>query len=164
MSNQKIIVPEFMELLVKRAGYIPAVMVNETVYCAGQVGRTPDFDIIEVPGNQFVAAWEIFGQCQKRPTATQKPVQAFMNPLRHFRLSNRAKTPVQQLVRASGRARTKTGGIRPGVVFRGNRCVRGGDRLPARAIAESVPSGRCRTNHVSSGECASSYPHTNETG
>jgi enamine deaminase RidA (YjgF/YER057c/UK114 family) len=47
-----------MEVLAERAGYAPAVIVNGIVYCAGQIGRTPDLKVIEDPENQFKAAWE----------------------------------------------------------------------------------------------------------
>jgi enamine deaminase RidA (YjgF/YER057c/UK114 family) len=47
-----------MKLLAERAGYAPAVKVGNTLYCAGQVGRTPDLTVIEDPELQFLAAWE----------------------------------------------------------------------------------------------------------
>lgn len=47
-----------MQLLADRAGYVPAVQVGRTVYCAGQVGRTADLQVIADPEAQFVAAWE----------------------------------------------------------------------------------------------------------
>ena len=47
-----------MKLLAERAGYAPAVKVGATVYCAGQVGRTPELQVIADPEAQFVAAWE----------------------------------------------------------------------------------------------------------
>ncbi|WGS52479.1 RidA family protein [Paraburkholderia sp. D15] len=58
MSDREIIVPESMRPIVERAGYAPAVKVGTTVYCAGQVGRTPQLDVIEDPEAQFVACWE----------------------------------------------------------------------------------------------------------
>lgn len=36
----------------------PAVKVGKTLYCAGQVGRSPDLEVIEDPEQQFRAAWE----------------------------------------------------------------------------------------------------------
>ena len=47
-----------MALLAQRAGYAPAVQVGATVYCAGQVGRTAELQVIADPEAQFVAAWE----------------------------------------------------------------------------------------------------------
>ena len=58
MSSREIIVPSSMKTLAERAGYAPAVRVNGTIFCAGQVGRTFDLDVIEDPESQFVAAWE----------------------------------------------------------------------------------------------------------
>ncbi|MGP4957709.1 RidA family protein [Pseudomonas helleri] len=58
MSDRQIIVPDAMKLLAERAGYAPAVKVGTTLYCAGQVGRTADLQVIEDPEQQFLAAWE----------------------------------------------------------------------------------------------------------
>lgn len=58
MENKKIFTPDSMKLLVDRAGYVPAVKVGTTVYCAGQVGRTAELEIISDPQQQFIAAWE----------------------------------------------------------------------------------------------------------
>ncbi|WP_350579045.1 RidA family protein [Pseudomonas sp. HY2-MNA-CIBAN-0224] len=58
MSDRQIIVPDTMKLLTERAGYAPAVKVGTTLYCAGQVGRTADLQVIEDPEQQFLAAWE----------------------------------------------------------------------------------------------------------
>ncbi|MDI2590412.1 RidA family protein [Pseudomonas sp. N3-W] len=58
MSDREIIIPEAMKAIVERAGYAPAVKVGDTLYCAGQVGRTPDLQVIHDPEQQFVTAWE----------------------------------------------------------------------------------------------------------
>lgn len=58
MNDREIIVPDGMEKIVERAGYAPAVKVGTTVFCAGQVGRTRELDVIEDPEKQFVACWE----------------------------------------------------------------------------------------------------------
>lgn len=58
MTDRQIIVPQPMALLAERAGYAPAVKVGATVYCAGQVGRTADLQVIADPAQQFVAAWD----------------------------------------------------------------------------------------------------------
>lgn len=58
MSDRQIIVPDTMKLLAERAGYAPAVKVGTTLYCAGQVGRAADLQVIEDPEQQFLAAWE----------------------------------------------------------------------------------------------------------
>jgi len=58
MTDRQIIVPDGMKLLCDQAGYAPAVKVGKTLYCAGQVGRTPELSVIEDPEQQFLAAWE----------------------------------------------------------------------------------------------------------
>jgi enamine deaminase RidA (YjgF/YER057c/UK114 family) len=58
MNDRKLIVPPSMQLLAERAGYVPAVSVGKTVYCAGQVGRTDELEVITDPAQQFQAAWE----------------------------------------------------------------------------------------------------------
>jgi enamine deaminase RidA (YjgF/YER057c/UK114 family) len=58
MTDRKLIVPPTMRNIVERAGYVPAVQVGTTVYCAGQVGRTTDLEVIADPEAQFLACWE----------------------------------------------------------------------------------------------------------
>ena len=58
MPSREIIIPPAMQTIVERAGYAPAVRVGDTLYCAGQVGRTADLQVIEDPEQQFLAAWE----------------------------------------------------------------------------------------------------------
>jgi len=58
MADREIIVPEPMRAIVERAGYAPAVKVGATLYCAGQVGRTAQLEVIEDPEAQFLACWE----------------------------------------------------------------------------------------------------------
>lgn len=58
MTDRKLIIPPTMQRIVDRAGYVPAVQVGATVFCAGQVGRTADLEVIADPEAQFVACWE----------------------------------------------------------------------------------------------------------
>ena len=58
MTDRQIIVPDGMRLLCEHAGYAPAVKVGKTLYCAGQVGRTPELAVIADPELQFLAAWD----------------------------------------------------------------------------------------------------------
>lgn len=58
MTDRQLIIPPGMNSLVERAGYVPAVKVGKTLYCAGQVGRTPDLKVIPDPEQQFLAARE----------------------------------------------------------------------------------------------------------
>lgn len=47
-----------MQRIVERAGYVPAVKVGSIVFCAGQVGRTDDLEVIADPEAQFLACWQ----------------------------------------------------------------------------------------------------------
>ncbi|WP_211455730.1 RidA family protein [Comamonas brasiliensis] len=58
MADRELIVPPAMQSIVERAGYVPAVKVGATVFCAGQVGRTVDLEVIGDPEAQFLACWE----------------------------------------------------------------------------------------------------------
>ena len=58
MTDREIIVPEAMRAIVERSGYAPAVRVGLMLYVVGQVGRTPDLEVIADPAAQFAAAWE----------------------------------------------------------------------------------------------------------
>lgn len=58
MTDRELIVPPTMQAIVERAGYVPAVKVGTTVFCAGQVGRTVELEVIVDPEAQFLACWE----------------------------------------------------------------------------------------------------------
>ena len=58
MTDRHLIIPTSMQPIVERAGYVPAVKVGKTLYCAGQVGRTENLEVITDPEAQFIAAWE----------------------------------------------------------------------------------------------------------
>lgn len=56
--NRKIIVPLAMKPIVERAGYAPAVRFENLVFCAGQVGRDTNMNVINDPEKQFEACWD----------------------------------------------------------------------------------------------------------
>lgn len=58
MPDRQPVIPESMQAIVERAGYLPAVKVGATLFCAGQVGRTASMEVIFDPEQQFLAAWE----------------------------------------------------------------------------------------------------------
>lgn len=58
MSDREIIVPEAMKLIPERLGYAPAVKVGNMLFCSGQIGRTPELEVVVDPEQQFIAAWE----------------------------------------------------------------------------------------------------------
>ncbi len=66
MTDRQLIIPDSMRLLVERAGYVPAVKVGKTLYCAGQVGRTPELEVIQDPEQQFRAPGTIFALSWQR--------------------------------------------------------------------------------------------------
>ncbi len=56
-AEAEIIVPPTMRKMFELYGYAPAVRIGRLVYCAGQVGRTPDLEVIAEPAAQFEACW-----------------------------------------------------------------------------------------------------------
>ncbi|MHC2076036.1 MULTISPECIES: RidA family protein [Rhizobium/Agrobacterium group] len=58
LVNREIIVPLAMKAIVERAGYVPAVRVENLLFCAGQVGRDANMNVINDPEKQFEACWE----------------------------------------------------------------------------------------------------------
>jgi enamine deaminase RidA (YjgF/YER057c/UK114 family) len=58
MTDRKVIVPEQMRAVFERSGYAPAVQVGAMLYCAGQVGRTAQLEVIHDPEEQFIACFE----------------------------------------------------------------------------------------------------------
>lgn len=58
MVKREVVVPDGMRLLVERVGYAPAVRAGNILFCAGQVGRTADLNVIEDPERQFEACWD----------------------------------------------------------------------------------------------------------
>jgi enamine deaminase RidA (YjgF/YER057c/UK114 family) len=58
MADREVIVPEGMRSIIERAAYAPAVRVGNLVFCAGQIGRTSDLQVIEDPEEQFEACWK----------------------------------------------------------------------------------------------------------
>jgi len=70
MTDRQLIIPPSMHSIVERAGYVPAIKVGKTLYCAGQVGRTAALAVIEDPEAQFVAAWENLRQVLEKGGCT----------------------------------------------------------------------------------------------
>lgn len=58
MQRRKDIVPAGMEIIRERFGYSPGVLVDDTLYIAGQVGRDADLNVVEGTEAQFVQAFE----------------------------------------------------------------------------------------------------------
>ncbi|MBY3569051.1 RidA family protein [Rhizobium laguerreae] len=58
LVKREIIVPLAMKPIVERAGYAPAVRFENLVFCAGQVGRDANMNVINDPEKQFEACWD----------------------------------------------------------------------------------------------------------
>lgn len=56
--EREAIVPPGMQNILTEKGYAPAVRVGSLLVVSGQVGRTPDLEIIADPEAQFTACWE----------------------------------------------------------------------------------------------------------
>ncbi len=56
--QRKDIVPKGMEVIRERFHYSPGVVVDNTLYIAGQVGRDADLNVLEGAEAQYVQAFE----------------------------------------------------------------------------------------------------------
>lgn len=53
MTNRQMIVPEGMEAIVERYSYAPGILVGDTLYISGQVGRDTALNVIPEKEAQF---------------------------------------------------------------------------------------------------------------
>jgi len=60
--ERKFIVPEGMEVIRDRFNYNPGVLVGDTLYIAGQVGRDEDLNVLEGAEAQYIQAFENVGR------------------------------------------------------------------------------------------------------
>ncbi len=58
MKTRKDIIPKGMETIHQRFHYTPGVLIDDTLYIAGQVGRDADLNVIENTEAQFAQAFE----------------------------------------------------------------------------------------------------------
>lgn len=58
MKSRKDIIPKGMETIRERFHYAPGVLVDDTLYIAGQVGRDADLNVVENTEAQFAQAFE----------------------------------------------------------------------------------------------------------
>jgi enamine deaminase RidA (YjgF/YER057c/UK114 family) len=61
-GNRKLIVPPGMENLVERFHYAPGVLVGDTLFVSGQVGRDENLKVIEDKREQFAQAFRNVGK------------------------------------------------------------------------------------------------------
>jgi len=62
MATRKAIVPQGMENIYDTYHYAPGILVGDTLYCSGQVGRDADLKVVEGAEAQFVQAFENVGK------------------------------------------------------------------------------------------------------
>jgi enamine deaminase RidA (YjgF/YER057c/UK114 family) len=62
LPERRVIVPPGMEPVYERFHYAPGVMVGDTLYISGQVGRDAELRVVEGMEAQFVKAFENVGR------------------------------------------------------------------------------------------------------
>jgi enamine deaminase RidA (YjgF/YER057c/UK114 family) len=62
MANRRLIVPAGLELLVERYRYAPGVLVGDTLYVSGQVGRDAQLNVLTDKRAQFEQAFRNLGR------------------------------------------------------------------------------------------------------
>jgi enamine deaminase RidA (YjgF/YER057c/UK114 family) len=65
MATRKVIVPEGMENIYDTYHYAPGILVGDTLYLSGQVGRDENLNVVEGTEAQFVQAFENVGKVLK---------------------------------------------------------------------------------------------------
>lgn len=58
MSQRKVIIPPGMENIYQAYHYAPGILVGDTLYLSGQVGRDEDLNVVEGAEAQFVQAFD----------------------------------------------------------------------------------------------------------
>ncbi|MEQ8661034.1 MAG: RidA family protein [Gammaproteobacteria bacterium] len=62
MATRKDIIPPGMEIIRERFHYAPGVLVDDTLYIAGQVGRNAELEVVSGSEAQFTQAFENVGR------------------------------------------------------------------------------------------------------
>ncbi len=62
MTTRKVIIPPGMENIYDTYHYAPGILVGDTLYCSGQVGRDADLNVVEGAEAQFTQAFENAGK------------------------------------------------------------------------------------------------------
>ncbi|WP_224816074.1 RidA family protein [Hasllibacter sp. MH4015] len=62
MPSRKVIIPEGMENIYDTYHYAPGILVGDTLYCSGQVGRDENLNVVEGAEAQFTQAFENAGK------------------------------------------------------------------------------------------------------
>jgi enamine deaminase RidA (YjgF/YER057c/UK114 family) len=56
--QRKVIIPPGLEAVYEKFNYAPGILVGDTLYISGQVGRDADLNVVEDTEGQFVQAFE----------------------------------------------------------------------------------------------------------
>lgn len=70
MATRRVIVPEGMENIYDTFHYAPGILVGNTLYLAGQVGRDAELNVVEGAEAQFTQAFENVGRVLTAAGAT----------------------------------------------------------------------------------------------
>ena len=70
MTTRRVIVPKGMENIYDTYHYAPGILVGDTLYLAGQVGRDADLNVVEGAEAQFSQAFENVGHVLTAAGAT----------------------------------------------------------------------------------------------
>ncbi len=70
MTTRRVIVPKGMENIYDTYHYAPGILVGDTLYLAGQVGRDADLNVVEGAEAQFNQAFENVGHVLSAAGAT----------------------------------------------------------------------------------------------
>lgn len=70
MPKRKIIIPPGMENIYDTYHYAPGILVGDTLYCSGQVGRDENLNVVAGAEAQFTQAFENAGKVLSAAGAT----------------------------------------------------------------------------------------------
>jgi len=62
MATRKVIIPEGMENIYDTYKYAPGILVSDSLYLSGQVGRDENLNVVDGTEAQFVQAFENVGK------------------------------------------------------------------------------------------------------
>ena len=62
MPQRKVIIPEGMENIYDNFHYAPGILIGDTLYISGQVGRDENLNVVEGTEQQFAQAFENVGK------------------------------------------------------------------------------------------------------
>lgn len=70
MPTRRVIIPEGMENIYETFHYAPGILVDDTLYLSGQVGRDEELNVVPGAEAQFVQAFENVGKVLRAAGAT----------------------------------------------------------------------------------------------